>query len=246
LRPESQESKPQGRDRFTSPGVAAIRFVAQRGILKPVVWSILRVRVKGADRLSKLGSAFIVVANHSSHLDAPLIMCGLPRKHTRFLAAAAAADYFFDVWWRRGLTALFFNAYAVDRSGESKRAGASKGLIRRGVPLLVFPEGTRSRTGEIARFSPGVGGLAISAGVPCVPVAIVGARDAMPHGRSWPIPGRPPVTVVIGEPIAAAKGEGAEAFSNRLATEVRRLYSLGTDGVARIDRTPPAENRGAA
>jgi 1-acyl-sn-glycerol-3-phosphate acyltransferase len=212
------------RDRFNSAWMAGLRFVAQRGILKPVVWSILRVQVHGEENLAQIDGAFVVVANHSSHLDAPLIMCGLPRKQTRFLAAAAAADYFFDVWWRKGLTALFFNAYPVDRSGQSKHKGASKALVNRGIPVLIFPEGTRSRTGAIAPFAAGAGGLAISCRVPCVPVAIVGARDAMPHGRSWPVPGRPEVELVIGAPMRPKRGENAEAFSRRLAIEVRRLH----------------------
>jgi 1-acyl-sn-glycerol-3-phosphate acyltransferase len=220
------------KDRFNSAWVAALRFVAQRGVLKPVVWSILRVQVTGQDNLDGLDGAFVVVANHSSHLDAPLIMCGLPRRQTRFLAAAAAADYFFDVWWRKGLTSLFFNAYAVDRKGEGKRKGASKSLVSRGIPVLIFPEGTRSRTGEIAPFGAGAGGLAISCRVPCVPVAIIGARAAMPHGRSWPVPGRPPVGLVIGSPMRAKRGESAESFSRRLALEVRRLHGqTDTDAV---------------
>ncbi|WPO88185.1 lysophospholipid acyltransferase family protein [Herbiconiux sp. KACC 21604] len=213
------------KDRFTSGTMAAMRFVAQRMLLKPVVWSITRVTVRGHEAVKGVKGAFIVVANHSSHLDAPLIMCGLPRRLGRYLAAGAAADYFFDIWWRRILTALFFNAFPIDRTGTAARQGVSKKLLGRGVPLLVFPEGTRSKTGEMASFKAGAAALSISCDVPCVPVALVGASLAMPRGRNWPIPGRPPVAVIFGEPMLGLPGETPDQFSARIQREVRRLHS---------------------
>ena len=105
---------PPMRDRFTSPYQANARFVAQRGLLKGVVWGMLKVSVIGRDQLKGVKRPFVVVANHSSHLDAPLIMGALPRPLARYLAAGAAGDYFFDVWWRRGLTALFFQLGGLD------------------------------------------------------------------------------------------------------------------------------------
>ena len=96
------------------------------------------------------------------------------------------------------------------------------------MPLLVFPEGTRSKTGEMAAFKPGAAALSISCDVPCVPVAIIGASDAMPRGRNWPIPGRPPVAVVFGQPMLALAGETTEQFSHRIEREVRRLRSTGS------------------
>lgn len=212
------------RDRFTSRAVAAVRFVAQRGMLKPLVWSLVRVDVKGKDRIADLTAPFIVIANHSSHLDAPLIIGGLPRRHARYLAAGAAADYFFDVAWRKWLTTLFFNAFAVERNSEGKRSGASRSLLERGVPLLLFPEGGRSRHGEMGKFKPGAAALSMASGVPCVPIALVGASVAMPRGVNWPKRGRLPVSVVIGAPMVAAEGEGTEEYSRRLAAEVRRLH----------------------
>ncbi|WP_378146015.1 lysophospholipid acyltransferase family protein [Cnuibacter sp. UC19_7] len=219
------------KDRFTSGVMAGFRFVAQRMLLKPVVWSITDVTVVGRENLKGFNGAFVVVANHSSHLDAPLIMGSLPQRLARYLAAGAAADYFFDVWWRRGLTALFFNAFPIDRTGTAERKGVSKKLLGRGVPLLVFPEGTRSKTGEMGDFKPGAAGLSMLCDVPIIPIALVGASDAMPRGRNWPKPGRPPVTVVLGAPMSAAPGENAEQFSARIAQEVRRLHaSRSSDG----------------
>jgi 1-acyl-sn-glycerol-3-phosphate acyltransferase len=223
-------------DRFTSPLFVGMRFVAQRLMLKPLVWSLVRVKVSGKARLRGLGESFIVVANHSSHLDAPLIIGGLPYRNARYLAAGAAADYFFDVKWRKWLTALFFNAFPIDRGTKRSRGGLSKELLERGIPLMIFPEGGRSQHGELGRFKPGAAALAISCDVPVVPIALVGANVAMPRGQSWPSPGRLRVAIVFGAPMRHHSDETAEDFSYRLAVEVARLHSTVTiDGVPAIE-----------
>ncbi|MEP6479537.1 MAG: lysophospholipid acyltransferase family protein [Rhodoglobus sp.] len=212
-------------DRFTSPAVANVRFVAQRGLLKPLVWRLVRVTVHGLDDIKELDRPFIAIANHSSHLDAPLVIGALPRPHARFLAAGAAADYFFDVKWRKWLTTLFFNAFAVERNSEGKRSGSSRALLERRVPILIFPEGGRSKAGEIGRFKPGAAALSMATKVPVLPIALVGANLAMPRGVNWPKRGRMPVAVVFGEPMLAEDGESTESFSTRLAEAVRRLHA---------------------
>ncbi|WP_136056665.1 lysophospholipid acyltransferase family protein [Microbacterium sp. K24] len=212
-------------DRFTSKPLAVLRFLAQRALLKPLVWNLVKVTVHGAERVDGLSAPFIAVANHSSHLDAPLIMGWLPRRLSRYLAAGAAADYFFDVRWRKALTILFFGAFAIERNGERKRGGLSRSLLTRGVPILIFPEGGRSKSGEIGRFKPGAAALSLATQVPCLPIALVGASTAMPRGRNWPKPGRLPVAIVIGAPMLPDAQESAEDFSRRIADEVRRLHS---------------------
>jgi len=225
------EEPKRKRDRYTSRVDAALRFVAQRGILKPVVWNVVTVTVIGEERLARLGSSFVVVANHSSHLDAPLIMGALPPKRARYLAAGAAADYFFDVWWRRGLTALFFNSFPVDRSNTHPGRVSPRALLERGVPLLVFPEGTRSKDGSIGRFKPGAASLAIATRSPVVPVALIGAYQAHPRGSRWPKRGRLPVAVVFGEPIAPREGEPAHELIGRVRDEVVRLHEEHAESI---------------
>ena len=211
------------RSRYTSPLHAGARFVAQRGLLKPLVWRLATVTVLGREHLESVSRPFVVVSNHTSHLDTPLIYGALPRKLARYVAAGAASDYFFDVWWRKGLTSLFFNAFPVDRTGLRGRKGLATSLLDDGVPVLLFPEGTRSRTGEMANFKPGFAALCISRDVPCLPVAIVGAAEAMPYGQNWPTRGRPPVYVCFGEPLMPEDGETVAQFSERVAKEVRGL-----------------------
>ncbi len=217
------------RRRYTSPIHAGARFVAQRGLLKPLVWRLATVTVLGRENLAGLTGPFVMVSNHSSHLDAPLLMGSLPPKLSRYVAAGAAADYFFDVWWRKGLTALFFNAFPVDRTGLRGKRGMATSLLDDGVPLLLFPEGTRSRTGEMGNFKPGAAALCISRDVPCVPVGIGGGCGALPRGASWRHKGRPPVYVVFGQPMRPEDGEKAADFSDRIAKEVRSLVDYGMD-----------------
>ncbi|MWB98495.1 lysophospholipid acyltransferase family protein [Agromyces seonyuensis] len=221
--------------RFTSKARAASRFIAQRGILKPTVWSLVRVQVIGEHHARDLPPQVIVVANHASHLDAPLIIGALPRRSARYLAAGAAADYFFDVWWRRGLTSLFFNAFPVDRTGVNPRGVTARALLERNVPLLIFPEGTRSPDGRIRSFKPGAARLALAAGAVCLPVALVGTDIAHPRGSNWPKRGRLPVTVVFGAPLAPRAGESANDFAARLRSTIAGMQATHTGQVHRND-----------
>lgn len=227
--------------RFTSRSMASVRFVAQRGLLKPLVWSLVRVRVHGAEHARRHDGPFIAIANHSSHLDAPLIMGALPRRQARYLAAGAAADYFFDITWRKWLTTLFFNAFPIERNAERRRTGISRDLLALGVPVLIFPEGGRSATGDIGRFKPGPAALASAMDVPVLPIALVGACDAMPRGTSWPKRGRMPVDVVIGEPMIARPGEPSERFAARLSDRVRAMHAARGGTVQQRDAPEPAQ-----
>ena len=214
------------RDRYNSPSFAAARFVVQRGLLKPLIWSLTRVTVIGREKLKDVAGGFVVVANHSSHLDAPLIVGSLPRRLARYLATGAAADYFFAVWWRRGLTALFFNAFPVKRMESKAKSISARSLLSRGIPILIFPEGTRSKDGELGTFKPGAAALASALDVPCIPMALIGAHVAHPRGANWPRRGRYPVGVVFGEPLRARVGETPGEFAERTKQEILRLRDL--------------------
>lgn len=211
-------------NRYSAAGPAAGRLIAQHLIMKPYIWSALTVHEHGKRNLDILEPPFIAIANHSSHLDAPLIMGALPRRLSRNLSAGAAADYFFEHKLKAASTKLFFNAFPVDRKGVRSHRGLAGRLLSDNIPLLLFPEGTRSRTGAMARFTTGAAALSISRNVPILPIALVGAYAAMPHGASVPVNGRPDVHVVFGLPQKAAPGEIAHRFSERLHRLVTELH----------------------
>ena len=203
---------------------AAGRFVAQQMVMKPYVWSALRVHTHGERHLDGVEAPFLVIANHSSHLDTPLIYGALPRRMSRNLAAGAAADYFFQQKLRSLPTRLFFNAYPVDRGGMRAHRGMSGKLLDDGIPLLIFPEGTRSRTGAMSKFKSGVASLSAQHDLPVVPIALVGAYAAMPNGAKLPVAGRPDVHVVFGTPLKTHPGESVPAFNERLYRYVVELH----------------------
>jgi 1-acyl-sn-glycerol-3-phosphate acyltransferase len=207
-----------------SPAARAARAGIQRYLLRPVVWTETRPRVEGLEVLDGLRPPVMFVSNHASHLDAPLVLCSLPREWARRTAVGAAADYFFDVWWRSAATALVFNAFPIERAGKSRDIGTARRLVGEGWNLVVFPEGTRSRDGWVQRFRHGAARLALELEVPIVPIAIRGAYAAMPRGRGWPRKGRFPVSVRYGPVIRPAPDEDFRSLSRRISGAVAELW----------------------
>ena len=199
----------------TEAGRAARAFIQQYG-LAPLLRAELTTRVEGLDVLTTVRPPIIFVANHSSHLDAPLVLTSLPLRWRERTAVGAAADYFFDVWWRAAATALVFNAFPVERAGARRSTRLARELISEGWNVVVFPEGTRSRDGWVRDFRQGAARLAVENGVPAIPIAIRGSYQAMPRGRGWPLKGRPPVTVRFGRAVRPEEDEDVAVFNDRL------------------------------
>jgi 1-acyl-sn-glycerol-3-phosphate acyltransferase len=200
----------------------AIREVAQKAALAPLFRSQVRTRVAGLDVLSRVDGPVIFAANHASHLDTPLILLSLPDQWRRRTAVAAAADYFFDTWWRAVGSAMLFNTFPIERRGGAM-ATTPGDVLAAGWNLVIFPEGTRSRDGWIGRFHSGAAWLAVEYGVPVVPVAHRGTFAAMPRGQGWPAPGRRPLTIRFGEPLRPEAGESAHDFAPRVLDGVAAL-----------------------
>ncbi|MPZ61988.1 MAG: 1-acyl-sn-glycerol-3-phosphate acyltransferase [Propionibacteriales bacterium] len=200
----------------------ALREVVQEVGLDPLLRSQVSPRVTGLDMLGRVSPPVLFVANHASHLDTPLILCTLPDAWRRRTSVAAAADYFFDTWWRATGSAIVFNTFPIERRGGSLSSTPGD-LLGQGWNVVVFPEGTRSPDGWMGRFRMGAAWLAIEHGVPIVPVAIRGSFAAMPRGRSWPRPGRPPVTVRYGAPLSPGDGETAREFAPRVVAAMSQL-----------------------
>lgn len=207
-----------------TPAAQVVRDGIQRFLLGPLVWNQTDPAVFGLDLLNEVRGPVVFVSNHSSHLDAPLILCSLPTRWRERTAVGAAADYFFDARGRAAATAIAFNAFPVDRAGGRRDTSTAQLLLRDGWSLVVFPEGTRSRDGWVGRFRHGAARLCVEEGVPAVPIAIRGAYAAMPRGSGWPRRGRPPISVRYGRPQVPASGEDHRAFSARLRGELARAW----------------------
>jgi long-chain acyl-CoA synthetase len=127
---------------------------------------------------------FLVAANHCSHLDMGLTKMALG-KAGNDLVALAAADYFFDTKYKRAVMENFTNLVPMERTGSLRQSlRHALSFLARGYNALIFPEGTRSLTGEMAEFKPVVGYLALHARVGILPIYLSGTYAAMPKGST--------------------------------------------------------------
>jgi 1-acyl-sn-glycerol-3-phosphate acyltransferase len=154
----------------------------------------VRVSVEGLDRVTP-GATYIFVSNHQSIYDTPVLFSALPFE-LRIIAKESLSRFPVLGWHLRRGRHLFVDRKHPDRAGILKRWRA---LVSEGLSLMIFAEGTRSGDGRVARFKAGSFLLAIQAGLPIVPVAVIGTRAVMPKGRLRTEPGD--VRLIIHEPI---------------------------------------------
>lgn len=205
-----------------TPAASAVRDLVQVGGLDPLVRSTVRPQVFGLDVFTRVRGPVLFVANHSSHVDTPLLLTSLPASWRRCTAVAAAADYFFDTWWRATSSAMALNTFPIERRGGAL-SNTSSDLLGEGWSVVIFPEGTRSPDGWVGRFRLGAAWLAVENQVPVVPIGIRGSYAAMPRGRGWPRPGRLPVRIRFGDPIRPGEDESPREFGPRIKDAVARL-----------------------
>ena len=173
---------------------------------------------------------YIIAANHSSHLDVGAIMTALARQRGKGeaerLHVLGARDYFFNKKLKSWFFSRFFNVVPIrrDQTGLDGLRTA-KSILSNGEPVLIFPEATRSRTGKMQAFKPGLGLLAYETNVPVIPAYIRGTYDALPAGRAFPKSAA--VQVRFGAPIpmdqfrSHALAENKDELYRRIAQEVR-------------------------
>ena len=168
----------------------------------------VRVEVEGLERLDPSRS-YIFAANHQSIYDIPILFSSLPFQ-LRIIAKESLGRIPFMGWHLQRTGHVL-----VDRSRPG--AGVVKKmarLARQGHSLIVFPEGTRSTDGSVARFKGGPFVIALQAGLPVVPISVVGSRHVMFRGQLMVRPGR--VRVIVHEPIDTANvpREAARQFAS--------------------------------
>jgi len=173
---------------------------------------VYRVRYSGRQNIPAEGGV-LVVSNHQSHLDPPLVGIGVPRR-LNYLARQTLFRFAPFRWLIDSVDAI-----PIDRDGIGL-GGIKESLrrLKRGEMVLIFPEGTRTKTGEIGVFRPGFTALAARSGAVILPVAIDGAFQAWPRWRPWP--GLGTIRAHFGAPIGPAEITGRD--ERELLVEVER------------------------
>jgi 1-acyl-sn-glycerol-3-phosphate acyltransferase len=184
-------------------------------------WLVLRttgvhVTVRGVDKLDP-GRSYILAANHQSIYDIPIVFASLPLQ-LRIIAKQSLGRFPFLGWHLQRTGHLL-----VDRNNPG--AGVLKRmsrLVSGSRSLIVFPEGTRSLDGTVARFKGGMFLLAVDAGLPVVPVSIARSRYVMRKGQLMTCPGDVTITVHEPMPTTDVTRERTREFAERVREVVRR------------------------
>ena len=219
-----------------------------RLLIVPTAKALWRPTITGTDNVPREGGV-ILASNHLSFIDSFAIPIAAPRR----VSFLAKSDYFTGTGVGGAVRRGFFagiDAVPVDR--HSSRAAqesldAALAVLREGRAFGIYPEGTRSRDGRLYRGRTGVAWLALTAGVPVVPVGLVGTEDVQPIGAS--LPRLATVAVHFGAPIApGAYADLPAARARRLLTDAVMDAIAGLTGQERADgynELPPSSS-GAA
>jgi len=179
-----------------------------------------RLEITGRENLPKEGS-FVLVANHSSHLDALCLLAALPLRKLHRAFPAAAQDYFFVSVPRLAMAAVVVNALPFARHTHIRQSLdlCRQLLANAGNVLILFPEGTRTMTGKVGEFRPGIGLLAAGANIPVVPCHLRGAFEAWSKNKWWPRPRR--LRLRIGAPRDFVSLPPGKESSEQVSRELR-------------------------
>ena len=206
-------------------------YAFMRGLMRFMTSTFLvgLFTVEGRENVPRRGP-LVVCANHFATLDPPMVPAYLPRADTWNMAKS---EYF-----RKPLMRWIFTRYhafpVVRHSADRAALRRAFDLLKAGEVLIIYPEGTRIESGELATPEPGAGFIAQKAGCPVLPVALTGTRECLPKGARWPR--RVPVTLRFGEPfLLPQRRPKGERISHEEASDAIMLA---------IAELLPPENRG--
>jgi 1-acyl-sn-glycerol-3-phosphate acyltransferase len=188
----------------------------------------VRVTARGLERLEP-GRTYVFVANHQSIYDIPILFWSLPYQ-LRIIAKESLGNIPFMGWHLRRTGHMLVDRKRPD---STRVIHWAERLTAKGLSLIVFPEGTRSRDGRVARFKGGSFYVALEAGLPVVPLSVIGSRHVMLKGRLTSYPGE--VRLVVHEPIDTSGMVGADA--KEFGERVRRL--IAPDAESDLGSAPP-------
>jgi 1-acyl-sn-glycerol-3-phosphate acyltransferase len=186
------------------------------------------VDVSGLERLDPNGT-YVFVANHQSFYDIPVLFWSLPQQ-LRIIAKESLGSFPFIGWHLRRTGHMLVDRKRPDRS---KIFGWASRLTANGLSLIVFPEGTRSADGRVGKFKGGSFYLALEAGLPVVPLSVVGSRHVMLKNRLATYPGH--VKLVVHHTIDTSSLAGSDP--REFAERVRQI--IASDAEADVGKTPP-------
>jgi 1-acyl-sn-glycerol-3-phosphate acyltransferase len=214
-------------------------------VVPPLAKAVWRPTVEGLGHVPRTGGV-LLASNHLSFVDSVVIPVVVPRK----VVFLAKSDYFEGTGVRGALQRAWFEGLGmlpVDRD-DTRAAIASLDValevLGRGEAFGIYPEGTRSRDGRLYRGRTGVAHLALTAGVPVVPVGLVGTERVQPVGSR--LPRVVPITVRFGEPIGVAGrfdgvplGKARRLLTDEVMTAIAALSGQEPAGVYN-ERLPEA------
>lgn len=199
-------------------------------------WSFVRGYLKVWHRLAISGREhipaeppFILVGNHTSHLDALVLASPLPGRLRDRIFPIAAGDVFFETPLMSAFAAGMLNALPLWRKkcGPHALAQLRQRLLEEPCAYILFPEGARSRDGQMLTFKPGVGMLVAETNVPVVPCYLEGCYRALTANQRWPRPR--PIALRIGAPLAfGAVANNREGWLHIATALQERITSLAT------------------
>jgi long-chain acyl-CoA synthetase len=218
-----------------------VRIAFVECVMRPLVWLLAAPRVVRTTPGAVLttNEPMLIIANHVTAYDEPLLLYALPRAMRNRIAAAMSGEMLKDFRHARNmeprrldplgpivwllLTALF-NAFPLPRQRGFQRSFAHAGeALDRGFHVIVFPEGTRSAEGVLANFRPGIGLLVKQSSAAVLPMALHGLGDLKTGKRGWFRSGT--LEVRVGQPIRFAATESEAAITARLHSEVEKLLT---------------------
>ena len=183
--PKSEESKDDEEIFIPSLvrriGNAAVDFAQER-----LYKNVLDTTISGEGNVPQHVN-FIVAPNHASHIDTGLVKQALGKDVAEQTVAVAAADYWFDTKYKRAYMNNFTTLVPIERTGSLRQSLRHvTRILNEGYNALIFPEGTRSLTGEIAEFKPVIGYLALNQKIGILPINLWGTFEAYPKGMTIP------------------------------------------------------------
>jgi 1-acyl-sn-glycerol-3-phosphate acyltransferase len=201
-------------------------------VARSVFYVLFGLRLEGKKHVPKSGG-FIVASNHQSLLDPIIVGIAVgPRRQLHYMARKTL--FFPPLSWLIRL----YNAFPIERGGADFEAlEAAEARVRAGLPVLVFPEGTRTCDGRLQRVRSGAARLALATGAPVVPCYIHGSFRAWPRGKKFLRPVRG-MRVTLGEPIMpegkADSKRDRDAFTERLQNALAAMEAEAYSNAASL------------